>query len=163
MAMEKLGLGQLIKDGHGNTLIYTALIAACLSNIIPTPADYLFFRKTNELERAFDAGEISAEKAEIGVTLGYYGYTTLWYAVLFLGVYSFGGTYKNNARVLLGLLASGLVIGAVAKNIQADESIADRKAREKAATSAAIGSASIGQPTAIVSQTQNPTGLINNI
>jgi hypothetical protein len=116
-----LGIQKVIAEGNGNALIYTALIAGALANTIPTPFDAIYFRRVNELQRKYDKNEISAETLEWHVALEYYLWTSLWYATLFAGVYAFGGKYKTNARVLLGLVAGGLVIGSVQKNIELDK------------------------------------------
>lgn len=122
-----LGISKVIGEGNGNTLIYTALIAAAVANTLPTPFDSVYFRRVNKLERDFDSGKISAEKLEYHVAGEYYLWTTLWYASLFTGIYAFGGKYKSNARILLALVAGGLVLGAVSKNIQIDKEIQKRK------------------------------------
>lgn len=118
-----LGINKVIGDGNGNTILYTALIAAALANSLPTPFDGIYFRRVNELQRQFQAGEISAEKKEWHIAGEYYLWTTLWYGALFTGIYSFGGKYSTNARILLALAAGGLVIGAVQKNIEIDKKI----------------------------------------
>ena len=122
-----LGIGKVISNGNGNTLIYTALIAAAIANTLPTPFDSIYFRRVNTLQRAFDAGEITAEKLEWHVAGEYYLWTSLWYVALFTGVYALGGQYKTNARVLLTLASGGLVIAAVAKNIEINKEIQKRK------------------------------------
>jgi len=38
-----LGINKVINDGNGNTIIYTALIAAMLANAVPTVADGIYF------------------------------------------------------------------------------------------------------------------------
>ena len=35
----ELGINKVIKEGNGNTIIYTALIAAAIANTLPTPFD----------------------------------------------------------------------------------------------------------------------------
>jgi len=124
----ELGFDKVIKDGNGNTLIYTALIAAALANTLPTPFDSIYFRRMNKLQRDYDQDKISPESLEWHVAGEYYLWTSLWYAALFTGVYAFGGKYKTNAKVLLTLVAGGLVVGAVQKNIQINKEI---KAKEK--------------------------------
>jgi hypothetical protein len=128
--VEKLGIGKVIDEGNGNTIIYTALIAAALANMVPTPFDSIYFRRVNQLERDFDEGKISATSLETHVALEYYVWTALWYGALFTGVYAFGGKYKNNARVLLALVAGGLVVGAVQKNIEIDKQAQARKQQQ---------------------------------
>ena len=122
-----LGISKVVKEGNGNTLIYTALIAAAIANTLPTPFDSIYFRRVNKLERGFDEGNVSAEKLEWRVAGEYYLWTSLWYVTLFTGIYAFGGKYKNNAKILLALMAGGLVVGAVNKNIEVDKEIEKKK------------------------------------
>jgi len=118
-----LGIDKVVSEGNGNTLIYTALIAAAVANTLPTPFDGIYFRRVNTLQREYDEKKITAEKLEWHVAGEYYLWTSLWYVALFAGIYSFGGKYKDNAKVLLALAGSGLVIGAVAKNIKINKEI----------------------------------------
>ena len=122
-----LGINKVISEGNGNAIIYTALISAAIANTLPTPFDGIYFRRVNKLERDFDEGKITASKLEWHIAGEYYLWTSLWYASLFTGIYAFGGKYKNNARILLALVASGLVVGAVAKNIEVDKEIQAKK------------------------------------
>lgn len=126
-----LGISKVVENGNGNTLIYTALLAAMAANAIPTIADSIYFRRINKLERDFDAGKITAEKLEWHVAGEYYLWTAAYYAVLFLAIYSFKGKYKTNARILLGLVAGGLVIASVNKNIEINKAIQERKQQQQ--------------------------------
>ena len=123
----ELGFDKVIKDGNGNTLIYTALIAAALANTLPTPFDSIYFRRMNKLQRDYDEDKISPEKLEWHMAGEYYLWTSLWYAALFTGVYALGGQYKNNAKILLTIVAGGLVIGSGQKNIQINKDIRAKK------------------------------------
>jgi hypothetical protein len=122
-----LGINKVVSEGNGNTLIYTALIAAAVANTLPTPLDGIYFRRVNTLQREYDEKKITAEKLEWHVAGEYYLWTSLWYVALFGGIYSFGGKYKDNAKVLLALAGSGFVIGAVAKNIKVNKEIEAKK------------------------------------
>ena len=122
-----LGINKVVSEGNGNTLIYTALIAAAVANTLPTPFDGIYFRRVNTLQREYDDKKITAEKLEWHVAGEYYLWTSLWYVALFGGIYSFGGKYKDNAKVLLALAGSGFVIGAVAKNIKVNKEIEAKK------------------------------------
>jgi hypothetical protein len=122
-----LGIKKVIDEGNGNTLLYTALIAAAIANAVPTPFDSIYFRRVNKLQRDYDEDKISPEKLEWHIAGEYYLWTSLWYATLFTGVYAFGGKYKTNAKILLGLVAGGLVIGAVNKNIQTNKQLKNKK------------------------------------
>jgi hypothetical protein len=125
-----LGIKKVIDEGNGNTIIYTALLAGALANIIPTPFDSVYFRRVNTLQRQYDEDKINAEKLEWHVAGEYYLWTSLWYLTLFTGVYAFGGKYKTNARVLLALVGGGLVIGAVKKNIEINKSLKNNEANQ---------------------------------
>lgn len=122
-----LGIDKVVAEGNGNTLIYTALIAAAVANTLPTPFDGIYFRRVNTLQREYDEKNITAEKLEWHVAGEYYLWTSLWYVALFAGIYSFGGKYKDNAKVLLAFAGSGFVIGAVAKNIKINKEIEAKK------------------------------------
>jgi hypothetical protein len=122
-----LGIKKVISDGNGNALLYTALLAAAAANTIPTPFDAIYFTRVNTLQRQYDNKEISAEKLEWHIAGEYYLWTSLWYAALFTGIYAFGGKYKTNAKIVLGLAAGGLVIGAVNRNIKTNKEIEARK------------------------------------
>ena len=122
-----LGIQKVIGEGNGNTLLYTALIAAAIANTLPTPMDSVYFTRVNKLRHDYDEGKISAETLNWHIAAEYYVWTSFWYVILFLGIYSFGGKYSQNAKVILVLLAGGLVIGAVNRNIQIDKEIKEKK------------------------------------
>jgi len=125
-----LGINKVIAEGNGNTIIYTALIAAAIANVIPTPFDSIYFRRVNTLQRRFDEGQISSEKLEWHIAGEYYLWTSLWYTALFTGVYAFGGKYKSNATILIGLVGGGLVLGAIYKNIQVNKEFEKKRGIE---------------------------------
>jgi hypothetical protein len=118
-----LGIKKVVDEGNGNTLIYTALIAAAIANTLPTPFDAIYFRRVNTLQRDYDEDKISPESLEWHIAGEYYLWTSLWYVTLFTGVYAFGGKYKTNARILLAVAAGGMVLGAVNKNIQVNKEL----------------------------------------
>jgi DNA-directed RNA polymerase subunit RPC12/RpoP len=113
-----LGINKVISEGNGNTILYTALIAAAVANTLPTPFDAIYFRRVNKFQREYDDGKISPEKLETHVALEYYAWTSLWYLTLFSTIYAYGGKYKTNATLLVALAAGGLVVGSVQKNIE---------------------------------------------
>lgn len=115
-----LGIKKTIDSGNGNTLIYTALIAAAVANFLPTPADAVYFWRQSVDKKRLEAGEITPKKYWINDVLGYYGYTAAYYTIVLATVASIGSTYKTKSRVLIALAAGGLVVGVVAKNIQRD-------------------------------------------
>jgi len=127
----ELGINKVIKEGNGNTIIYTALIAAAIANTLPTPFDGIYFSRVNTLKHKYDNKEISNERMEWQIAGEYYLWTSLWYVTLFTGVYAIGGTYKNNARLLLALVGAGVVVGAVNKNIEKNKKVEQIKNKEQ--------------------------------
>lgn len=123
----KLGIKKVIDEGNGNTLLYTALLAAAIANTLPTPFDSIYFRRMNMLQRQYDEDKISPEKLEWHMAGEYYLWTSAWYATLFTGIYAFGGKYKTNAKIILALVAGGLVVGAVNKNIEINKQLKNKQ------------------------------------
>ncbi len=117
------GIQKAIKDGNGNAIIMTAVIAAAIANFLPTPADYFYFSAQSKNKEKLEKGEITPKQYWTRDILGYYSYTAIWYMSLFLILQAAGGTYKNNARILIALLSGGLVIGIAQKNIKRDEEL----------------------------------------
>jgi hypothetical protein len=122
-----LGIKKVVENGNGNTILYTALLAAAIANTLPTPFDSIYFRRVNKLQRDYDENKITPEKLEWHIAGEYYLWTSLWYVALFTGIYSFGGKYKNNAKIILTLAAGGLVLGSVNKNIEINKEIKKRE------------------------------------
>jgi hypothetical protein len=122
-----LGIKKVVENGNGNTILYTALLAAAIANTLPTPFDSIYFRRVNKLQRDYDEDKITPEKLEWHIAGEYYLWTSLWYLALFTGIYSFGGKYKNNAKIILTLAAGGLVLGSVNKNIEINKEIKKRE------------------------------------
>jgi hypothetical protein len=124
----ELGINKVIKEGNGNTIIYTALIAAMLANAVPTVADGWYFSLQQKWKQELQEGKITPEqywRRDIGhyytITAGYYGVVLL--TMLALNKNSF----STNSKILLGLLGGGLVISVGMKNVQKDKQIAELK------------------------------------
>jgi hypothetical protein len=125
------GIQKEINNGNGNVILYTALLAAIVANCTPTPADYFYFRAQQRDKEKLENGEITPKQYWRRDIAGYYGYTAGYYAIIFLTLQAIGGTYKNNARVLMALLSGGLIIGVYAKNVQKDEELQALHAQNK--------------------------------
>ncbi len=110
-------------NGDGNALIYTAVLSAMLANVIPTPADAIYFWRQGVDKEKLDKGEITPTQYWTRDVVGYYTYTALWYGLVLTIVASMGGTYQTKAKILLGTLGAGVVVGVVANNIKKDEKL----------------------------------------
>jgi len=115
-----LGIKKAVGNGQGSTIIYTALLGAALAQFLPNPGDALFFYLQEKNTDKLNNGEITPKQFWVRDVAGYYGFSAGYYTLVLLTVASIGGSYKTKARILAGLVAGGLVIGVVAKNIQKD-------------------------------------------
>ena len=112
---------QIIADGNGNAIIFTALVAAAVSNTLPTPFDAIYFSRQQKLKQDLEEGKISIEKYWWHDSGEYYLWTSLWYVTLIGLLLAFGGAYKKNIRILLAITSAGLVLAVVEKNIEKDK------------------------------------------
>jgi uncharacterized membrane protein YkvI len=110
-------------NGDGNALIYTAILSAMIANVMPTPADAIYFWRQSVNKDKLESGEITPTQYWTRDVVGYYTYTALWYGLVLTIVASMGGTYQTKAKILLGTLGAGVVVGVVANNIKKDEKI----------------------------------------
>ena len=112
-----------ISSGHGNTLIYAAALGLILSDVIPTPADAVYFRLMEKNKQKLNAGEITPKQYWTREALMYYGLNPLYWS-LFLGIlYYTKGDYNFKIKLGLAILAGGAVIGTLNKKIKEEEKI----------------------------------------
>jgi hypothetical protein len=123
------GFSQVIKEGNGNTLIITALVAAAIANALPTPADGFYFSLQQKIKAQLESGEITPKEYWTKDIVHYYTFTAAWYVFLILLVLAIGGKYETNAKILVVLISGGLVLGVWKRNIEKDEAL--RKLRQE--------------------------------
>ena len=123
-----LGINKVINEGNGNTIIYTALLAAMLANAIPTVADGFYFSLQQKWKQELQEGKITPEQYWKRDILNYYTITAGYYGVVLLTMLALNkNSFSTNSKILLGLLGGGLVIGVGMKNIQKDKQLAELK------------------------------------
>lgn len=109
-----------VKSGHGTGILYAGLIGLALSDIIPTPADALYFYRQRKLREKFEKNEISAKRYWVEESVGYYGYNLIWWLLLF-GVVSYSkGDFEQKLKLAIGIVAAGGVVGVLGHNIKRD-------------------------------------------
>jgi hypothetical protein len=110
-----------VKSGHGNAIVYATAIGLLASDLIPTPADAVYFRLMAINKKKLEAKEITPKQywtREAGL---YYGLNPLWWGLVLTALYYTKGDYTNKIKVGFGLLAAGAVIGVLSKNIKEEE------------------------------------------
>ncbi len=124
-----MGIGKAFKEGNGNTIIYTALLAAMLANCIPTVADGWYFSLQQRWKQQLEDKKITDQEYWWYDVLGYYGITAGYYGILLVGVLALGQTSVSfKSKLLLGIIGGGFVVSVVMKNVQKDEKVAQLKA-----------------------------------
>ena len=127
-----LGINKVIKDGNGNTLIYTALIAAMLANAIPTVADGIYFSLQQKWKQQLNEGKITPEQYWSRVVGHYYTITAGYYAIVLATMLALNkNSFSKNSKILLGLVGGGVVVGVAMKNIQKDKELAELRKEKK--------------------------------
>ena len=115
-----------IKSGHGVGILYAGLIGLALSDIIPTPADALYFYNQQRLKEKFSKKEITPNEYWFKEGANYYGLNLLWWLTV-IGVVSITkGGLKKKASVGIGVIAAGAVLGVIALNIKKDKELQKR-------------------------------------
>ena len=123
-----LGIGKAIKDGNGNTIIYTALLAAIGANCIPTIADGWYFSLQQKWKQELEEGKITPERYWELDVINYYTITAGYYVILLLAMMALSkSSFSFKSKILLGLIGGGFVIGVAMKNVQKDKEIAALK------------------------------------
>ncbi len=102
-------------------LLYIAAVSLIIGDLIPTPADALVFYKQRKLKEKLQKGEITPKAYWLRNSASYYLYNPLWWSLVLGLTYSIGSGYKQKRNLMLGLIASGAVLGVVYKNIKVDE------------------------------------------
>ncbi len=126
-----LGINKVIKDGNGNTIIYTALIAAMLANAVPTVADGWYFSLQQKWKQELQEGKITPEQYWKRNIINYYTITAGWYGVVLLTMLALNkNSFSNNSKIALGLLGGGLVVAVGMKNVQKDKELAELKKKK---------------------------------
>jgi len=127
-----LGIGKAIKEGNGDTLIYTALIAAILANCTPTVADSFYFNLQQKWKQELEDGKITPEQYWTRDVVNYYTITASYYGILLLAMLALNkSSFSMKSKILLGMIGGGLVVGVAMKNVQKDKEVAELKASGK--------------------------------
>lgn len=92
-----------------------------ISDIVPTPADAMYFYLERKNKEKLEGGKITPAQYWTRDALAYYGLNPIWWATV-LGVsFAVGKNYTQKRNILLGMVAGGVVLGVLHKNVKAEE------------------------------------------
>lgn len=109
------------ESGHGTALIYAGLFGLLLSDIIPTPADALYFKYQSKLKDQIHSNEITPKQYWLRDAASYYFLNPIWWIIVILIITNIKGDSKKKLKFSLGIIAAGLVVTVIYKNIKKDE------------------------------------------
>ena len=112
-----------VKGGHGTALLYAGAIGLLLSDVIPTPADALYFTLQQKNKAKLESREITPTQYWTRDAIFYYGLNPLWWTIVLGAMYYTKGDYTKKAKIGLGLIAGGIVVAVLHKNIKKDEEL----------------------------------------
>mgnify|MGYP006280113077 CR=1 FL=1 len=107
--------------------LYAVGIGLILSDVIPTPADALYFYRQRINKKKLESGEITPKQYWTRDAFGYYLYNPLWWSIVLGATITLGKSYEQKRNILIGLIAGGAVFGVLAKNIKEDEKLYAKK------------------------------------
>ncbi len=116
-------ISQISKVGKSEYAIgalYAGVIGMIASDIIPTPADALYFYKQRKWRVQLENGEISSRMYWTKDALGYYGFNFMWWLGVLGITVSIEGSAHKKLGVLGALIGTGAVVAILAKNVKDD-------------------------------------------
>ena len=116
-----------IKSGHGTALIYAVGLGLIASDIIPTPADGLYFRLMAKNKAKLEAGKITPRQYWTRDAALYYGLNPLWWSLVALTVVSVKGSLNDKIKWGIALAGTGAVVGVLNKNINEENIVLLKK------------------------------------
>ena len=106
-------------DNKSHLLIATG-IGLILSDIVPTPADALYFNLQQKWKAQAEDGLITPKEFWTKDALAYYGLNPIWWALVLGTSLAIGKTFEQKAGIFVAVLSGGAIFGVINKNIQKD-------------------------------------------
>jgi hypothetical protein len=110
-------------QGAGEAVLYAGILGLVVSDIIPTPADAIYFRLQQKNKEKLNKGVITPKQYWTREAAIYYGLNPVWWSLVLLAVVNTKGGLDNKIRLGLALVGAGAVVGVLAKNIQEEEKL----------------------------------------
>lgn len=110
-------------QGAGEAVLYAGLLGLLVSDIIPTPADAIYFRLQEKNKQKLDSGIITPKQYWTRDAVMYYGLNPLWWSLVLAAVVSVKGGLDSKIKLGIALVGAGAVVGVLAKNIKEEEKL----------------------------------------
>jgi hypothetical protein len=113
-------INHALKTGNGDAVIYAGAIGLLLSDIIPTPADGVYFYLEQKNKEKLNNKEITPKQYWRREAFAYYGLNPIWWSLVLGAMVLTKGHYTNKLKVGLAIVGAGAVIGVLNQNIKKD-------------------------------------------
>ena len=114
----KSSITKAIQSGHGDAILYAGALGLLASDLIPTPADAVYFRLMAKNKEKLDKGEIDKKQYWTREAILYYSLNPIWWGLVLGTLYFTKGHYTKKLQYGVGLLAAGAVVAVLNKNIK---------------------------------------------
>ena len=111
----------MVKNGENTKLLLAVGVGLILSDIIPTPADGLYFKWQQSNKEKLNKGEITPKQYWTRDAPAYYGLNPIWWSLVLGASVYMGKSYEQKKNIMLSLIAGGVVLGVLLKNVKKDE------------------------------------------
>jgi hypothetical protein len=113
-------IGNASKGEYGAGVLYAGAVGLILSDVIPTPADALYYYTEKKLREKWKNGEITPEKYWEKTAMAYYLYKPIWWILVVAVVYNIPGDLTKKAKVGMSIVGAGALIGIISRNYSQD-------------------------------------------
>jgi hypothetical protein len=113
-------IGNASKGEYGAGVLYAGAVGLILSDIVPTPADALYFYTEKKLRDKWKNGEITPEQYWKKTAMAYYLYNPIWWILVIAVIFIVPGDVSKKAKIGLAVAGAGAVIGVIYRNYSQD-------------------------------------------
>lgn len=108
---------------HATGVLYASILGAVLGDIIPTPADAVYFLYERKLRIKLIDKTITPAQYWERTAFAYYILNPIWWLLVFLVTIAIKGDAKKKMSVMFAMIGAGAVIGVLARNIKKDNEL----------------------------------------
>ena len=107
-------------DANKTKILYAVGLGLFLSDLIPTPADAIYFNYQRNNKQKLEEGKITPKQYWVRDAVGYYGFNPIWWISVVSATAVLGKSYNQKRNILIGLIAGGVVVSVLNRNIKRD-------------------------------------------
>jgi len=130
-----MGFAGEIKDvsqsKYATAALYAFLGGLVISDMLPTPADAVFFNYSKKLRDDFYNKKITPSQYWRREAIGYYGFNVAWWLLVAGVIIATKGTAQTKLKVASAIIGGGAVIAIIHKNIRKDEKQQELEGQQK--------------------------------